>query len=154
MKTLNLTRGRFALVDDNMFEVLSKFNWSVSSGYAVRGESKNGGRGFKMHRVIIDAKPREEVDHIDGNRLNNQRANLRIASRAQNQMNRLVKQKNNISGFKGVSWCNRTKKWMAQIRIETKTKFLGYFSNRVEAAKAYNTAANLYFGEFSNLNRI
>lgn len=151
MKKIPTTQGQYALVDDNMYEKLSKFNWCLSSGYAVRGTSKNG--HFKMHRIIMKAKPNEETDHIDGNRLNNQLHNLRIVSRTQNQMNRKLQQ-NNKSGYKGVSWCKRSQKWMSQIRINTHTKFLGYFEDKKKAAIEYNKAAQKYFQEYANLNNI
>jgi hypothetical protein len=151
MKKILLTQNRFTLVDDEDFEKLNKYNWCVSSGYAVGGTNRNG--HFKMHRIILGVKRGQEVDHIDGNRLNNQKSNLRIASRTQNQMNRKI-QINNHSGFKGVSWCKRTKKWLVQIRVKTKTIFLGYFEERIDAANVYNETAKRFFGQYAKLNKI
>lgn len=150
-KKIPLTQNRFTIVDNEDYHKLIKYNWCVSSGYATRGTNSNG--HFKMHRVIMNAKNNEEIDHIDGNRLNNQKSNLRIVTRTQNQMNRKL-QKNNKSGYKGVSWCSKSKKWLSQIRINTHTKFLGYFVNKNKAAVVYNEAAMKYFGEFCNINKV
>lgn len=95
--------------------------------------------------------PGEEVDHIDGNKLNNTRGNLRIASNAENKMNR-DKQSNNTSGYKGVSFHKKYKKWRAIIGIQGKSIHLGYFSDAVEAAKAYDDSARKYHGEFARTN--
>jgi hypothetical protein len=151
MKKILLTQGKYTLVDNEDYNELSKYNWCFNGGYAKRGTSKKG--HFKMHRVILKAKKGHEIDHIDGNGLNNQKINLRIATRTQNQMNRVI-QKNNQSGFKGVCWDKKSKKWLSQIRIKTHTKFLGYFVNLRDAAIEYNKAAKKYFGDFANLNKI
>lgn len=154
MKIIPLTQNRFALVDNEDYKKLSKQKWCVSSGYAVYGRSKGKNPlHFKMHRIIMNAKKGEDIDHIDGNRLNNQKSNLRIADRTQNQMNRKI-QVNNKSGYKGVTWCKRTNKWIVQIRVKTKTKFLGYYNDKKEAGKIYNENAIKYFGEFARLNKI
>jgi hypothetical protein len=157
MKQISTSQNKFVIVDNEDFEKLSKYTWSLSKGYASYGRWENGKKGkctsYKMHRIIMNAKKGQEVDHIDGNTLNNQKSNLRIVTKTQNQMNRKI-QKNNISGYKGVTWCKRTKKWIAQIRVETKTKFLGYFDDKNIAGNVYNLNAKKYFGEFAKLNTI
>ncbi len=141
------------MVDDDMFDKLSKYNWCVSSGYAVRGISRDGGRQWKMHRVIMKAKKNQWVDHIDGNKLNNQRSNLRFATRLQNSRNRKLN-KNSKSGFKGVTWCKKHEKWLSSIKLEAQNKHLGYFGTAVEAAVAYDKAAIKHFGKFCRLNNV
>lgn len=104
-----------------------------------------------MHRLIIGAREGEYVDHINGNGLDNRRSNLRIATAMTNQQNRKL-QKNNKSGYKGVSWDNTNRAWICQIRVNKRSKFLGYFKDAQEAGKAYDVAAEKYFGKFAKLN--
>ena len=92
-----------------------------------------------------------EIDHIDSNRLNNQKDNLRLCNRSQNLGNR-NKSKNNKSGFKGVIWDKKTKKWLAQTGVNYKHKALGYFTNIMDAAKTYDKFALEYYGKFARLN--
>jgi len=153
MKEITLTRGKIALVDDDDFEWLSKFRWRAYRNqcgcwYARRGESS-----IFMHREILGEPLGVEVDHRDGDGLNNQRYNLRLATHSQNLCNR-GKQRNNTSGYKGVSWFKRVGKWHARIQINGRDKHLGYFDILEEAARAYNVAALEHFGEFAKLNEI
>ncbi len=101
MKEIQLTKGKVTLVDDEDYEYLMKNSWCYQNpGYAARRKNKSI---ELMHRVIMKAKKGEQVDHIDMNRLNNQKENLRIVNNSQNGMNKLV-QNNSTSGYKGVSW--------------------------------------------------
>ncbi len=100
-----------------------------------------------MHRQLLCAGKGEEVDHIDGNGLNNQRSNLRIATRAQNAHN-TRRPKTNTSGHKGVYWSKCAKSWCAMICSNGKRKYLGLFDNVDEAGKAYEMEARLNHGEF------
>lgn len=147
--SINLTNSNLvALIDKADFDYINKFNWSLSSkGYVVT-IVKN--KYTRMHRLILKAPSKLEVDHIDGNKLNNSRTNLRLATHSQNAMNR--KKINSRSGYKGVykNW-NR---WRAVIKLNQQYIYLGNFTNVIEAAKAYNIAAQKYFGEFANLNLI
>ena len=94
-----------------------------------------------------------EVDHRNGNKLDNRKSNLRICSRSENQMNR-GKQKNNTSGFKGVSQIKMNQKWVAYIKVNYKRIYIGCFLKKVDAARAYNMAALKYHGEFGLLNKV
>ncbi|MFA5346012.1 MAG: HNH endonuclease [Candidatus Omnitrophota bacterium] len=121
--------------------------------YAVRKMSiKNEGdsRLILMHRLISGVLCNVEVDHIDGNGLNNRRSNIRVATHTQNMCNRKI-HCNNTSGFKGVSWCKRNKKWRSYIRLEGKLLHLGYFYDSKKAHEAYSMASILLHKEFSRL---
>jgi len=92
-----------------------------------------------------------EVDHEDRNYLNNQRSNLRLATKSQNQANSNLRI-DSTSGYKGVTWHVRIMRWQAKIQVRKTRIFLGYFKTPEEAARAYDKAAKRYFGEFANLN--
>lgn len=153
MRQISLTKGAYATVDDADFEALSKYSWCFSNtGYAVRGTMKGGeSRIYLMHREILGAKPDEEIDHVDGNRLNNQRSNLRLCSSAENKHNR-GKSKNNTSGYKGVHWNKQNGKWRSRIMVNRRVYHLGFFENSEDAAKAYDIAALKYHKDFARVN--
>lgn len=153
MKKISLTQKKFAVIDDDMFDVLSKHKWCVNNGYAVRGIVPGGRIQEKMHRIIMNAPKNLEVDHIDGDRLNNQRSNLRLCIHSRNVMNCGI-YKNNTSGYKGVSWNKQIEKWIAHIRINKKRIHLGVFVDKKKAVEIYNKNAEKYFEKFARLNKI
>jgi hypothetical protein len=154
---IKLTKDKFALVDKDDFERLSKFNWHTSgcSGssvlfYAARSRWDSNSKIKKtilMHREIINPKEGFVVDHINGNGLDNRRSNLRICSKAENQRN-MKRNVRNTSGYKGVSFFKRDNKWRSSIRINGKEKNLGHYVCKIEAYAAYLKASKEYFGEF------
>lgn len=163
MKEIKLTKGLVALVGDEDFEWLNQYKWHVHTAndkkrcqcYAARSVRQSGKprqRVQYMHKLILGAdETKTLVDHKDGNKLNNQRQNLRIANSYENQHNQ-VKHCNNTSGYKGVSWNKSSNKWQVSIQINNKNKYIGVFENKIDAAKEYDKNAVLYFGEFANLN--
>ncbi len=147
MKQIELTRGYKALVDDSDFELVNKYKWRVNVGahgniYAYRSVKNKGKRTFiYMHKMVI--KTTEQVDHIDGNGLNNQKENLRACTHTENMRNRRLF-KNNTSGFKGVIFDKFSGKW--------RTTFYCKFTDKIEAAKTYDKIAKLIYGKFARLN--
>jgi hypothetical protein len=144
----------FAMVDDVDYERLVCLgNWRIgNSGYAEIQTSINGKEvTILMHRVVMDAKKGKQVDHIDSNRLNNQKENLRFSTQQQNVWNARPR-KNCTSKFKGICWSKNAKKWRAQIKVDGKTKHIGYFDSEVNAANAYDEKAGSFFGQFAYLN--
>lgn len=148
------------LIDENDVDLLD-CTWSISGGYARRGTSKNGKKAtYLMHRVILarkierDLAGNEQVDHINRNRLDNRRENLRLATPQINALNR-SRQSNNTSGYMGVSYnkrLGRRKRWEAYIKLNKKRRFLGIFLTLEEAARAYDKVALELHGEFATLN--
>lgn len=144
------------MVDDEEYLDLIKFNWHISGGYAVRGKyiyRTKKTTTESMHRVIMKPPSGMEVDHINHNKLDNRKINLRICTHSENFMNRNL-QRNSTSGVRGVSWNKLVNKWQVQIAKDHKHFCLGYFLDIKEASKAYEIKARELFGEFyySNLN--
>jgi hypothetical protein len=162
MKTIELTQGKVALVDEKFYESLCAYRWYAycdgRQWYAATQIKGSDGRWLmtRMHRLVRDLAGEPiaiRVDHRDGNGLNNQIDNLRAADAKTNGYNRLPN-RNSRSGYKGVSYVSQSRKWMAQIVADKKRRFLGEFSSPEEAAVAYNAAAHTLHGEFARLNVI
>lgn len=154
-KLIPLTKGKYAIVDDEDHELLSDFKWHYNSavGYAVRSAFENGKhKKVYMHRSLIEAEGLQ-VDHINRDKLDNRKENLRAVTDQQNKFN-LGKHKNSPSKYKGVHWRESKSKWVAEIRHNRKTIYIGIFSDDRDAAIAYNAKASELFGEYANLNTI
>jgi hypothetical protein len=154
MKTIALSNGLVALVDDSDYECLNTSNWHAQRGrntwYAIRDSYKADGTHTteRLHRVVLGITDAQiEVDHKDGNGLNCQRRNLRIATTSQNNMNRRTP-KNNTSGMKGVTWYPSRGLWHVRIHINGKRKCVGYFKDFAVAVKARQVAETEHYKEF------
>lgn len=160
MKLIPLTRGMVALVDDCDYEELMKYKWNAQKGgnsyYAGRRAGKRtSNKSNLMHRYIMGDVKGTLCDHIDGNGLNNQKSNLRIANKQENGWNR-KKAKNCISKFKGVTWHRKIHKWVASIILWEngirKRKHIGCYEAEIDAALAYDAKARECFKEFAHPN--
>jgi HNH endonuclease len=155
-RKIPLTQGLYATVDADIYDHLTQWNWYAAksagsySFYAVTGAFKSKiGKGVPMHRMIMNTAPELETDHKNGDTLDNRRSNLRPCTSAQNNANRRIVQKNNSSGYRGVSLVSY---WTSRIVVKRKMIVLGRFRDPISAARAYDKAAIKYYGEFAKLN--
>lgn len=162
-REIPLTQGKVSIVDADDYYRLSKSKWYHNCGYAIRratNTEKQAGFGerVRMHRLIIDCPEGMEIDHIDGNGLNNQKSNLRVCTRLENIHN-IGKNRKNTSGYKGVYLDNKRQKWFAKVQKKMpngkKVDFYSSaFDKREDAALAYNYLALKHLGGFARLNVI
>ncbi len=153
-KMVPIYGGAFALVDDEDFPVISAKAWHMSGGYAHHTAPRSSGnRNVFMHRLIAQPLSEQEVDHINGDKLDNRKANLRVCNHHNNNRN-VGKRLNTSSQYKGVhlSKDRKHKPWRAYIGVNRKTIHLGRYPTEHEAALAYDRAARKYHGEFARLN--
>jgi len=165
MKTIPLTQGKFAIVDDEDFDRLNKYKWYFhkdnkdrdGGGYAHRAVrfcyKKQRQRPMPMHREILGLtlKHYKTVDHINHNKLDNRKCNLRLCTKRQNSFNR-TKHITSKSKYKGIYWNKLVNKWRVSISYNGDYFYLGYFKDEIDAARAYNKKAEELFGEFASLN--
>ena len=151
-KTIQLTQGKVALVDDADYEWLNAHKWYYAYGYAVRAIWWLGNKTVWMHREIIGTPEGLRTDHINGDGLDNRRVNLRVCTPSENACNRGAPS-NNISGFKGVSWDKRYAKWRAAIQVNGRKKHVGYFDTIEEAIRAYDRECINLHGKFARTNK-
>jgi HNH endonuclease/AP2 domain len=150
-----LTRGYEAIIDAADAAFVGQWNWfalpKTNTVYAARWGREGEPRTVRLHRVLLDPPQDLGIDHVNRNGLDNRRGNLRLATRSENMWNSAI-QVNNTSGFKGVSWVKRDKKWAASIRVFGKTNYLGYFETAEQAHEAYARASAEMHGEFGRLS--
>jgi AP2 domain-containing protein len=161
MKSIQLNKNRVALVDDEDFGRVNAHKWHVETmhsgiSYAstnIRLQSKPyKAKKIRMHRLIMNAPDGVEVDHWNGEGLDNQRGNLRLATGPQNQQNRTRLAQTNTSGYRGVTFHKRAQKWQASIKQNHKQHYLGVFETAESAARAYDAAARRMYGASARLH--
>lgn len=152
MKELRLDALHVAIADDADFEMLSHWKWTWEGRYAIRRETRGGRpRVCYMHRMILLPEDGQQVDHVNGNKLDNRRCNLRLASKSENQANSAPRSETS-SPFKGVSRVSGRECWRAYICSAGSYIHLGHFASENDAARAYDDAARRLFGEFARTN--
>lgn len=146
--------GKYVLVDDEDYELLNKYKWfSDKHGYVARGVTQNGKpQRILMHRVILETPKGLVTDHINGNRLDNRRSNLRIATQTENTYNSKPNS-DSIVPFKGVCWDKMRGKWQVRVVLQGNTQFHAYIAGEAKyAARVYDYYAKKAYGEFAYLN--
>lgn len=149
MKRIPLTKGQYAIVDDEDFEWLSQWKWhALKTSVTYYACHRNRQKYLFMHRIITNCPKDSQVDHRNGNGLDNRRDNLRFSTQQQNTQNQRPI-KGGTSKYKGVYWDKTRKKWAARITCGYKNHFLGRYKTELEAVHSYDKAALKYFGEFA-----
>jgi len=156
-RRIPLTQGKYAIVDPDDYPRLARYKWYAAKNEHTFYAVKNSWSKFekkkikiKMHRVITDAPAGLIVDHINHNGLDNRKANLRLATLAQNARN--SRRRRNRSGYKGVCYAGNRGKYRAAIWHDKKRIHLGYFNSKITAALEYDRAAKKYHKDFASLN--
>lgn len=152
LKEIQLKHG-VAVLDEEDFDRISQFHWNSvqvdkRSENLIYATTKIARKTTYMHRMVMGAQPGEEVDHIDGNGLNNSRSNLRIATSQQNKRNQRV-HKDSTSRIKGVSWSPERRKFQVYITVDWKRIPLGRFESAEEALAVRLAAEKEHFGDFA-----
>jgi hypothetical protein len=150
MKQIQLTQGKFALVDDEDFERINRFKWYAHNCgrdlcYATR-HKKDSTQLIRMHQEVMNQK---QIDHKNGDGLDNRKQNLRPCTHQQNIANSRLKAPSRTSKYRGVHRKTGQRKWRASIG---KSVHIGYYENESMAAKAYDRTAKRHFGKFAKLN--
>ena len=158
MKRISLTQDKVAIVDDQDYDNVVCYKWCAWSDgkrwLAIRKAKKGDSeQTVYLHRFILNVNNKRVVNFHDGNGLNCTRGNLRLVTLEDSRHSRGI-QKNNVSGFKGVSWYKNREQWRVGIRVNGKRIHLGYFDDIEKAAEAYNHAALQYHGEFAYQNQL
>ena len=156
MKTIPLTQDKFTIVDDEDYSRICMFKWCANQSrntfYAISDSIKQKKKTrIIMHRLIMNAQKGVQIDHKDGNGLNNRKNNLRFANSSQQRQNSRTHRKT-TSKFKGVCFDKNKKLWCVRTCINYKRIYLGYFKDETAAAIAYDKKAIELFGEFARLN--
>lgn len=150
------SNGNSFIFDHADYDLIKTYTWSINSH---RGQVRTcfKGKSITLHRLIMNASQNQQVDHINRNKLDNRRYNLRFATHQQNQCNKGL-MSNNSTGYKGTCYDKRSNRIMAYINYKKVRTYLGYFppteNGLIEAAKAYNQKAIELFGEYAILNPI
>lgn len=144
------------IIDEYLYESLSKKKWHITHyGYAAC--FKKGGGFEYMHRTIMDAKRGQEVDHINRNKIDNRKENLRFVTRSENRQNEYRTEKLGIrfsSKYKGVYWNKAGNKWRSRITVNRKVYNGGSHVKEIDAAKAYNKLALIHYGKNASINKL
>lgn len=149
MKIINLTKGRSTVVCDCHYDLVKNEHWQYhDNGYAITGKYQEGKhRILRLHRLVNQTPSGYDTDHINGDKLDNRCANLRTATRSQNNRNSKIRV-NNTSGHRGVTWDRVNKKWVAQITFGGRTKKIGRYSTVTDAVIAYNGVSEIVYKDF------
>lgn len=150
-KRILLTQGRFAIVDESDYDYLSQMKWNYSkTAHNYYARTKINGSNKYMHRIIMKEPDGLQIDHINGDTIDNRRCNLRICTNQENARN--SKSRKGKSKYKGITWSKRDLNWKAQIQVNYVNYHIGYYDTEEEAALAYNKEAIKRFGEFAKIN--
>jgi hypothetical protein len=148
MKTIPLTQGKFAIVDDDDYIRVIESSWCISTTGYPKATIKQS--QVLLHRFIMNPPSNVAIDHKNNNKLDNRKCNLRFCTQKQNVHNQ--GKTRGVSKYKGVTWDKSRSKWKSQIACDYEHYNIGRFDKEIDAAKAYDIKAKEMFGEFAYLN--
>ena len=154
----SVIREYVVLVDEEFLDFVSKYSWTISGAGYVSTKIRNVDQKIEMiylHNIILTSVDGKEPDHINGNKLDNRKINLRLSSRKENCQNRpkMNSEKRDLSSkYKGVSKTSKGRKWRARISVDGIPTLIGYFDDEIDAARAYNEAALRHHKKYAKLN--
>jgi hypothetical protein len=152
-RKIKLTQGKFAIIDPEDFETLNQIKWYAKKDeYNFYAEHKDTKKTISMHRMIMKPQAHLVVHHKNHNGLDNRKTNLKVVTRAENNLSNRQGFNRGKSRYKGVRWHKVHQKFYAVLIHKGQRIFLGYFDNEIEAAKTYDEAARKYRGDFAVLN--
>jgi len=151
--SIALPNGLETIIDSEDYNLVKTLRWHLTGWGYVQWSNKRMGKFILLHRLIMNAPIGMEVDHINQNKLDNRRCNLRVVTRQQNECNKPIGC-TNTSGYKGVSYHNRDRVWRAKIRDNGREIYIGAYKTPVDAAIAYNKKAIEINGEYAFLNNV
>ena len=159
MREIQLANNRgVALIDDADYDLVSKYKWYLPTQSKYPTTDVHDGyykqKKIRMHNLILLVPYGMETDHINHNRSDNRRCNLRLVTHLQNTQNVSLRKQKKSSKYKGVCWYKRDGMWRAYIGDNGQHIHIGYFDTEIEAAKAYNENAKIRYGEYACLNEI
>jgi hypothetical protein len=154
MKKIKLGKtNKETLISDGDYSNVVKYKWSMCRAGKGYARAWIDGKDVYLHHFLVGKIKNKEIDHVNGNTLDNRRKNLRFCNRSQNQMNR-SKSANKSSIYKGVDLNKFCNKWRARVRKNGRYVYEERFNSEVDAARAYNNAALIFYGKYANLNKI
>jgi hypothetical protein len=157
VEIISSNTGQSILIDEDSYWAVCGFVWGIGKqGYCTTSPYRDKKqRQIKLHRMIMNVTdPKIYVDHINGNKLDNRKANLRLCGATGSSRNRGKPKKQTASQYKGLYYNKKIKKWCARVCVDKKKVNLGYFETELEAALAYNEGVGRYHGEFARPNVI
>ena len=148
MKLIPLTQGKYAMIDDADFDLVNRYKWYFNCGYVLTYQK---GKRIRLHRLILNAPNDKQVDHINKDKLDNRRANLRLCTMQENNRN-VGLRKDSASGFKGVCIEKSTGHWRPYVYVNGRPLYFGQFKSKHHAALAHDLWAVDLHGEFASTN--
>lgn len=147
-----ISKSEFAVVDIDDLPLVLDYSptWCRDSDYAYATNRRNP---LAMHRVILNPPKGLDVDHVNGDKFDNRRSNLRLATRSENCANKKIRS-DNKTGFKGVFWISTKNRFVVEVEKQGVKKYVGAFKCKYDAATAYNFAAFEIFGVFAKTNYV
>ena len=153
MKQIKLTQGKYAIIDDSSFGLVSQYKWHfhITNGKMGYPRTMIAGKKIRLHTLLMKNPKGTYADHVNGNTLDNRRENLRICTPSESNAN-LSKRVGCSSKYKGISFDKERDKWQVRVYFKKKKVFFKRVNTEIEAARLYDLIARKIFGKFAKTN--